>query len=469
MNLTILPEHRKLVPFFIAFFILCNNFLWMQIIPFNAGNDEIDHFLACDFIREHKRLPVFGKDLNCYWMSNLVHMPLSKQDIDFISHLPDEQVPRYMFSIRMPYLIFPYVSYIFSAMAMLVVGLFTSDSLHVLFGARFVSAFCGAMTALLTFYIAKTLFPGKKYLAALSLVFVGFLPQFTFVSSYVNQDAFTAFSCTLLIFVWLKCLADWNIKNAVWLGCAAGALVLSKTNGYIFLILTFLLMMLTLRKSRRESLSIITVVILCMLFVCGWFFVHSYYYHGTLLPFFVRNKYVAQLVADTPAFIAQHSWDVKLNIQDAAQLKYFFWSIFESFWGVFDWRLFWMPKGFYWLASALTLAGGWGFFRSFFRIYKAVGMPQKIVFACMLFSVPVVLSLLIIYGILFDSQPQGRYLFPAIAPIAMVFCLGWLSLSGKEDHQRKIFIASCTTLIGMNIMCLVCLAAFYQLGYAYIR
>src|SRR3989338_3345316 len=240
----------------------------MRTVPFNEAPDEADHYAVAKFIPEKGRLPVFEKDLPPYWMNFLTKQPLKPHEVEYFNSLGSGRPAEVLYEIRFfPEILDPYVSYVLSAFLMKIVSWTSPDQASAVFAARFISAIFGTLTALLTFLVAKRIFPKDGYLPFLSAVFVGTLPQFTFVSSYLNQDTFGAFAATLVFFTWLKCLDVWNVKTAAFLGCALGLVVLSKVNTYGVLLLTGFFLLVFLRGSLRKNLKLWLIVILCVMVV----------------------------------------------------------------------------------------------------------------------------------------------------------------------------------------------------------
>ena len=199
----------------------------MLSLPYNAPPDEHDHFTVCRFIEEKRRLPVFPTDLPPYLLSAFTKGPITEDQIVALSKIPDGELPRYFYEIRFyPEIIDPYFSYLISVLFMILAKFFTQNIFAHLYAARAVSLICGIGVAILTFQTARKIFPHKPYLSLLSLVFVGFLPQFTFVSAYLNQDAFTALASALVFFAWFKCLEGRSNNHFILLGIALGLVIL---------------------------------------------------------------------------------------------------------------------------------------------------------------------------------------------------------------------------------------------------
>ena len=134
-------------------------------------------------------------------------------------HAPDEAmrmlIPEYIVShhtlpngmeesVRHPlwgfsYALYPYLTAIISSVFMAITSLFTKSAAALLTAARLTSVLSGTGTLIVVFLIGEELFERRES-ALLGGIFVGFLPQFVFLSCYVNNDSFAVFTVALIIY-----------------------------------------------------------------------------------------------------------------------------------------------------------------------------------------------------------------------------------------------------------------------------
>ena len=430
----------------------------MRTIPYNEAPDEMDQYAVCEFIGKNGRLPIFGKDMTLYWLNNVTKQPLTEREIAYFKNLPADQLKPGLFSLRVPYILHPYLSYILSGFLIKCVNFFSTNPYHFLVAARLISAISGALTALLTYKIAMRLFINRFDVAVLSAVFVGVLPQMTFTNSYVNSDAFSAMSATLIFLMWLKCLDSWKWQHIALLGCALGLLGLSKINTYSILILTGIFLSGYLRAGWKNNLRIIGTIMICAFAVSGWYFVRNkIIYNFFFMPHININEFLAQSDQVLLKNMAQH----KLEISNFSILSLFLKWSFESFVGRFGWMNIRMPQAVYQIFLILIVSGIAGFMKSYSAAkFKSGRHRSTFMLMCSLFFLLFVMSLF--FSIIFDFQAQGRYLFPAIAPFAIALSIGWLSISNKAAVTRLSFISILALLIGINIFSfVVCIVNCY--------
>ena len=157
-------------------------------------------------------------------------------------HAPDEAmrmlIPEYIVShhtlpngmeesVRHPlwgfsYALYPYLTAIISSVFMAITSLFTKSAAALLTAARLTSVLSGTGTLIVVFLIGEELFERRES-ALLGGIFVGFLPQFVFLSCYVNNDSFAVFTVALIIYFWIRGMKSaFCKKDCIGLGAGCG-------------------------------------------------------------------------------------------------------------------------------------------------------------------------------------------------------------------------------------------------------
>lgn len=122
-------------------------------------------------------------------------------------------------SVRHPlwgfsYALYPYLTAIISSVFMAITSLFTKSAAALLTAARLTSVLSGTGTLIVVFLIGEELFERRES-ALLGGIFVGFLPQFVFLSCYVNNDSFAVFTVALIIYFWIRGMKSAFCKKTV--------------------------------------------------------------------------------------------------------------------------------------------------------------------------------------------------------------------------------------------------------------
>lgn len=136
-------------------------------------------------------------------------------------------------------------------------NVFTESSFLIrFFHARFVSVFFGTLTVLISFFIAKRMFP-TSVLARLSLpLLVAFQPMFSVAAAQVNIDIALIFAFSLFTYSALRLLQDGPKLTSFTLLLSATLLgVFSKGPGIVLCVLMLPLLALLVRKKLPQYTS----------------------------------------------------------------------------------------------------------------------------------------------------------------------------------------------------------------------
>lgn len=394
-------------------------------------------------------------------------------------HAPDEAmrmlIPEYIVShhtlpngmeesVRHPlwgfsYALYPYLTAIISSVFMAITSLFTKSAAALLTAARLTSVLSGTGTLIVVFLIGEELFERRES-ALLGGIFVGFLPQFVFLSCYVNNDSFAVFTVALIIYFWIRGMKSaFCKKDCIGLGAGCGLCALSYYNAYAYLlcsILLFFALMIHFQKPAKEIFVKALAVFAIAFLIGGWFFIRNAVIHdGDLLGMRTSNESAALYAADeykpenrqTPASEGWSFQQTYLQTPEGRTSNWLF-STVSSFIGSFSYMTVHLPMVLYLLYGALMAFG--------FLVFLFLGMvphwfrkkPQLLLFV-MLFLACLVTLFMDMYNTYFsDYQSQGRYLMPALVPLMIWIDDGYSSLTAKLPAEWKRASCHLTLLPG---------------------
>lgn len=445
MNLKLIKKYEKNEKYFFILFIIATFIFylsWMLILPFRQGPDEFMRYQIAWFILNNGYLPHGGD-------------PLIRNPIWGIS---------YGFT--------PITSYIISALFMKITNLFTSDGVAMLRAARLVSVICNTATVGVCIGIGQKLFKRKPHVKWLFILLVSMLPQFVFISSYVNIDSFAMLCTSVIIYFWIEGLkTGWNYKSCIGLSIALSACLLSYYNAYGFVLCSILIFFTTIflkKPSGSEvKLEVIkkTLLIMSIVFLLsGWWFIrNAALYNGDFLGLSTSNYY-AEMYADD-----QHkpsSLDTPINEGQSLwfMLKSRLWLLLmaRSFIGCFgnsSIPLFLWMYVFYGLVLLLGIVGCFMGIKKFFPGFKNIELKNISIFnMIMIFAMIIPLFINIYYSYTSDFQPQGRYSMPALIPLMYFISNGvWIFLKRFIKNNKAInaiVIGMCVVIILIAVTCL---------------
>ncbi len=151
--------------------------------------------------------------------------------------------------------------------------------------ARLLSVALGLGTVLITYLLARELFPDQPYIWLGAAALNAFLPMFLFIAGSVNNDNLSNLLgnwLTLLIVRLLKHRNQPPIRTYMWLGIITGAGLLAKLNiGFLIPIIALSLLILSLRlRSIRPILIGGLISGALTIAIAGWWYLRNYQLYG---------------------------------------------------------------------------------------------------------------------------------------------------------------------------------------------
>jgi hypothetical protein len=166
-----------------------------------------------------------------------------------------------------------------------------------------------------------------------------------------------------------------------------------------------------------------------------------------VLPWTLRNL---RLYGDLTAQHAMRSAVSHLITDRSLWSVYFLWDfpllLFASFVGLFGWANVVLPKWIYLLFIAFGLVAAAGVVRGWY-----VRAIDRRVLRMLVLLIASALAVVVYINLMF-TQPQGRYMLPALPAIALVVALGLTHLPGMTGPRPLVFAAAALFLF--NIWCL---------------
>ena len=323
-----------------------------------------------------------------------------------------------------------------------------------LIAIRLFSVVLGAAVVCLSYLISRCIAPAQPQIALGAMALVAFTPQHLSMMASVNNDALAEVIVALAL-LWL--IRRNSEDMPLWqLGLIAGAALLTKITITFLALIVPLAIWLKWRHQggpARELLRSIAIFLSVAILVGGLWWLRNIGVYG--FPDLLGLAAPAAVVADTPRsadFIAQHGCAVYLS-----QLAG---TTFKSFWGQFGWMALpldkvlggWIYRGF----ALLTLAGlsGVVFAARPWPIgdRDATRPPMSADAIIVLLAAMLLVALQFIYYNIEFQQWQGRYLFPALIPIAFLLVYG-------IDHWRARLLSRWEALRWLTPLGMVSLVA----------
>lgn len=318
--------------------------------------------------------------------------------------------------------------------------LLTDGSLTAL---RFVSLLMGAGVVALAYAIARLLLPQQEWVAWSTAVLVAFIPQHLHMLTSANNDALAE----LLIATNLLLLLKWTQQPDTsrwlwWLGLLLGLGFLTKGTVYLMApVIGVAILWEGWRRRRRIIGNGLRVFVPALLLGALWWGRNMAVYGG--LDFLGKTRHDAVVVGQ----IRTAEWIAEYGL--AGTVSRFLQTTFNSFWGQFGWMAVPMPQWVYGMLLVLVVTAVSGCCLALF-VWPAVpgktsGWLRRLPISNLEFVVLVLLTLLtatlhVGYNLTF-VQHQGRYLFPALIPLAFGTAVGlgaWAVIMAEKVRQPRL-------------------------------
>jgi 4-amino-4-deoxy-L-arabinose transferase-like glycosyltransferase len=396
--------------------------------------DEPAHYNYVAHVAERGRLPVLQVgDYPAAYLEQLKaeRFPpeLAIEPVRYESHQP----PLYYLAASLPY--------------RLAQGMAQTQ---VLLAVRVFSLLLGLVLLLVVYRLIDTLYPAQPVLALGTMVFLATLPMHLTMTATVNNDVLAELVLTFV--VWKLILtgpADWTRRRAFGFGALLGLALLTKLQAYVALPLVFYaLLRVAWPPAARERLSLgvavgrgVIMLGTAAVIASPWLVRNiTLYGSGDILALAQHERVVAGQLT-TAAFVAERGW--------GGALQHFFVTTFNSFWGQFGWMGVPMPQRVYLalaVVSALVLVGLVAYGLRLSRAWAGLARRRRRGLCLLVLWFLLTLGGYLWYNLFNYVQPQARYLFPAMTPIALGFVLGLRELLYRIPRVALVLLGAALVL-----------------------
>lgn len=401
-----------------------------QYLSYNGGPDEEPHIHAAKFLTEHGRLAVYPDD---------------EERLYFSSHGTTR-------SFRPP------LAYINGAVG---AHLLDRIGLDREVPYRMGSAMLAALGVMIVFLAAITL-TGSTWLALFSAMSFGFMPQFTFLSAYFNDDVGAVMVAALLLYCVIL-LAVHGVSRGLLLltGLAAGLVVLAKPSAWAVAVGLMSAAVWLIARSDHGILRGLTTLAIGALITGGWWLAFNMINHGLHDPLnlVVERELVAKyrdLVPGTGRSYAEQGFDavdLLMNRDD------FLGKTFKSMVGHLGWLRLEMGSLQYTFYGAILVVALVGWLYGFAARDNRIEHLRSL---SVLFFAAVLLQFAAYQwaNLVRDAQPQGRYLLPAMPIVIAMMSLGacWMLTTLRRLLPGQV---TASRPARMTATCLVLAAPLY--------
>lgn len=376
-----------------------------------------------------------------------------------MKHAPDEymriQIPNWIFKhSKLPhgdekelingiwgfsYGFTPYLPSLISVFFMKIVSLMTTSAKALLTAARFVSVLSITILWVTCTKIGDRLFK-KRTMRILFALLCCTLPQFIFLSSYLNNDAFGVMCTALIVLAWLTGDQEgWTIRHCLFLAIPIGLLAITYYNDYAFILCSIIFFFVSIIRQKVPTKTIIQYtlfIVLIVFLICGWFFIRNAIIHnGDLLG--MKSMYACGEKYALTKYKPSHRNTLAMRhvgFYDAFIKSHWFKYTIYSFIGYFGYMTVSMPD------IAYTIYKSFIVILLIITIIRCIierKMPKKL-FICLIICMIIPLVLSMYYSYFTDYQAQGRYLMSALVPLMIFSTYGLDGFIVKLENKSHL-------------------------------
>lgn len=356
----------------------------------------------------------------------------------------------------------PYLPSIIAVGFMRIFSLFTMSQDILFFSSRLVSVISVAITWLMCCKIGERIFRNQITILLLA-VLVCFLPQFIFLGSYLNNDAFAVMVSGFIIYLWIKGdQENWKYSDCVLLGISLGLCALTYFNAYGFILCSIIFCLTSVIKkkmSMKEIMIRVGIVFFSAFIVAGWFFIRNMILHngdflGMKTMYADGEMYALDIYKPT-----QRSTPKNLNygfsktfLEPTFMPRNWFKTTWLSFIGYFGFMAYSLPKIVYILYTIIIISGFViGMFTGNINIYKKKNLSFNL-FINLLFCILIPLILSMYYSWATDYQPQGRYIMSCLIPMMFIVTYGYDNLLNIKTYNSNLIWIIVVIIIGYFLL-----------------
>jgi 4-amino-4-deoxy-L-arabinose transferase-like glycosyltransferase len=326
---------------------------------------------------------------------------------------------------------------------------------------RLFSALLGAGVVLATWAALRSLAPGRPCIPLTAAAFVAFIPQHLAILASVSNDGLTELIVALTLLATVRYLGNPDSAarsmSPLVLGVLAGAAMLTKTTIYFLGGIVVLAVLLRWRRARqqgegwswRRTAAHLSAVLIPALAIGGvWWVRNLAVYGGTDFTALSRHESVTIGQPRTADYIDDvYGGSTRVYLENYAK------TTFHSFWGQFGWMALPMPANVYRLLLLFTLGSLAGVVVWLARVRGRPALTPAQWDAVLILAAVIVLvfAAYLIYNLEF-VQFQGRYLYPALLPLALIVAVGlagWVGL--VEDRFPALSWLPVTAMSGLAV------------------
>ncbi len=309
---------------------------------------------------------------------------------------------------------------------------------------RLLSVLMGAVNIFFIYKISEFIISDSR-IRILPVIFAATLPQYIFVSSIINNDNLANLLSTISIYLILNLLKNpLNKKYYLRTGIILGlSLITKKTLFYLIPGIFIIYFYLFFSSGKNFAvLKQILISFLIVLLISSWYFIRNKVIYSDILALQMERSTMQSLIKEKSIFSFYF-------------ITPFSPSIVRSFIGVFGWMNLPLHISIYivYLIPMLSSVAG------LYRYLKSKDKQLMYVYSLILFFA-ICLGGIIYFNLTF-TQSQGRYMFPVLSSISILFIIGITTIIKKYRISEIMIYIITVFFVITDLLSIFTLYNFY--------
>lgn len=346
-----------------------------------------------------------------------------------------------------------------SAFFMFVAMKLGAGASYIYMSGRLASVVFGLITVFAVSRIVGIIFSNRKnqfILRCFSIIFLGFWPQFAFLSSYMNNDIAAICGVSILLYALTSGIRDgWKTRNSVVLSLGVSLAGLGYWNSYGFILIAIVLFIVTVclqyHTDKYRIFNLIGIASgISAILVLPWFLLNLVRYHELTGMSAFHERYVEWLQNGGRVLQNAYTQGIGSLLFDTNYIQ----DTLQSFIGRLGYMAIPMPFIFvlgYYLLIGVGIGMMLGHIRERWASYHFRMITVGVVIASL-----ITIFLSMYYSTRIDYQPQGRYIIYILLPIVLMIIIGiGDSFELNSISEISVFLVVILLYVG------VCIGFFY--------
>jgi hypothetical protein len=448
-------HHRTRALLLLLGLSLVRGMIYSAVIPPWQAPDEFRHFEYIKLLRQERHL-LTAQDMSLPLQREIIasmvehhYWEFGRAAFPFDPENPPQSFQEIIWPSDPYWLFQPPLYYL---MGVFPVALAEDVDLQ-LYAVRLMSVVLGTLVVLVAFLTAVDLFPDDDFLIIGIPAFITFLPMHTFITSVANNDNLAEWLVSVVVLILVKVYKDGlSLLRVALIGLLVVLGLLAKRTAILTIPLLVVAIPIYFWRGRgracrlnRKGVGLIVGLILTGVVARGLLWDAGRRLWGDMFPT-LRPYLILIPGADFSALFTSEGLHLLACYAE---------GLFESAWARFGWMNVRLDSIWYQMMALVSVAalGGVGRFasRALRRRTTLARWQGKclLLFAlCVLFAMAIAMGYSVRLWAHFQTfrpemapSPQGRYLFPAMIPMATLFMLGLREL--VSVRYRKGWLLTC--------------------------